>query len=81
MEALWVWFMDISFAFLVRLLHRSLLRSWPRCFLLPVSMFLVFSHLKLMFISGGQYHFVALLAPAKYKNILSWMLGNVSLVV
>jgi amino acid transporter len=30
--------------------------------------------------AGGQYHYVALLAPAKYKNILSWMAGWLSIL-
>lgn len=26
--------------------------------------------------AGGQYHFVALLSPKRYKEFLSWMAGN-----
>lgn len=30
--------------------------------------------------SGGQYHWVALLAPPKYANFLSWLTGWVSAI-
>ena len=31
-------------------------------------------------ISGAQYHWTAILAPAKFKNILTWMQGKAQIL-
>lgn len=74
--------MAISLHSLVRLLHAHPWQRWLQCSSLSFQVLQykrrIITNLLRYPISGGQYHWVALLAPRRYAKFLSWLTGWLS---